>query len=226
MEKICVIGLSRTGVAIVKALCDAQLPVSVIDNREDRFESMDDAKYCMALSRLDKAILEEFGVAGCSHVIICFEDQFQLSEEVTMAVSELEVPCITAIAQNESRAELLRMIGADHVAVEEHAHAVLSRSLVATVAFPTMASFHEVDDNHGVGELLLAKNVEFDARAIESEYSVRWIGLRRSGDTFGDVLAVSEGETNASSVSASAGDRVVFLGEASVLAALSSEYFS
>ena len=224
MEKICVIGLSRTGVAIVKALCDAQLPVSVIDNREDRVEAMDDAEYCMTLRRLDKAILEEFGVAGCSHVIICFEDQFQLSEEVTMAVSELEVPCITAIAQNESRSELLRMIGADHVAVE--GHAALARSLAATVAFPTMASFNEVDDNHGVGELLLAKNVEFDARAIESEYSVRWIGLRRSGDTFGDVLAVSEGETNASSVSASAGDRVVFLGEASVLAALSSEYFS
>ena len=224
MEKICVIGLSHTGVEIVKALRDAELPVSVIDNLECRVESMDDAENCMILRRLDKKALEEVGVAGCSHVIICFEDQFQLSEEVTMAVSELNAPCIIAIAQNESRSELLRMIGADQVVVASPA--ALARSLVATVPFPSMTSFKEVDDNHGVGELLLAKNVEFDARAIEAEYRVRWIGLRRSGDTIRDVLHVSEGKTDASSVSASAGDRVVFLGEASVLAALSSEYFS
>jgi Trk K+ transport system NAD-binding subunit len=224
MEKICVIGLSCTGVAIVKALRDAELPVSVIDNREGRIKSMDDAENCMTLRRLDKKALEELGIAGCSHVVICFEDQFLLSEEVTMAVSELEVPCVIAIAQNDSRSELLRMIGADQIVVV--GHAVWARSLAATVAFPSMTSFKEVDDRHGVGELLLAKNVEFDARAIEAEYSVRWIGLRRSGDTLGDVLHVSEGERDASSVSASAGDRVVFLGEASVLAALSSEYFS
>lgn len=224
MEKICVIGLSCTGVAIVAALRKVELPVSVIDKDDGRVESMDDAESCMTLRRLDKEALEKVGVADCSHVIICFEDQFQLSEEVTMAVSELEVPCITAIAQTESRSELLRMIGADQVVVASPA--ALARSLAATVACPSMMSFKEIDDNHGVGELLLTKNLEFNARVIEAEYSVRWIGLRRSGDTFGDVMHVSETETDASSVSASAGDRVLFLGEASVLTALSSEYFS
>ncbi len=223
MEKICVIGLGSTGQAAVEAFQQADQAVFCVGVRSGQIEAPHSGEVTIDVP--SKRALEEADFKECEQAIVCLEDDFPLAQEWTLALQKQDgVTCrVTVFARNKIRSRLLQKIGADQAPVVNLLDSI--RATAVMILFPFLRSFQYIDDSHGVGELEVPKDVRFDIHSIEAEYSVRWIGLRRSGEAIGDMLQVREGDAPNGSISASSGDSVLFFGCPEVMSSLKVEYF-
>lgn len=207
MRTFIVIGMGRFGTALATELCALGHEVLVIDDSEDRVQSVSSrVTHAVAGDARDPAVLRALGVRNYDCAIVAVADDVGNSALITMNLKDLGIKRVIAKAQSYVHQKVLEKIGADKVVFPEHEMGV---KLAQNLSCSNILNFIELSDDFGIVELSAPKPWqghsirELDVRA---RYGVNIIAVRRRGDAHD--LEVAPGADYV----VSAGDVVVTLG--------------
>lgn len=208
-KKVLVVGLGRFGSAIVESLWRAQgiETVAVDENPDavDEVKSVADAAYVG--DGTDAKVLSGIGAAECDVAIVTYGENF---EGTVMTVAELKrigIKEIVARASNQSRAAILKAVGATRVLqLESEMGRRVAVELVTPIAADLLdfAHAHQLHPWVAQGELVGATLATAELR---KRFGITVLGYRRGESPFevagpnyqitaGDVLMLV-GETRA-----------------------------
>lgn len=177
-KEIAVIGLGQFGGNVVKQLHKLEAEVTVIDINEDKVQDYEDyAVECIVGSATDENMLKTIGIENYNEVIIAIGEDIQTSILSTLILKELGVERITAKAQDNYHAELLRKVGANNILQPETEMGIrLANQLINM----SIVDYMEISDDTAI--------VEYDANDIFINTPLIDLGLR---EKFGlNVVAV------------------------------------
>ncbi|MCG3135954.1 MAG: Ktr system potassium uptake protein A [Planctomycetes bacterium] len=208
-KKVLVIGLGRFGTAIVESLWRAQgietVAVDESSDAVDEIKAAADASYVG--DGTDAKVLHGIGAAECDVAVVTFGENF---EGTVMAVAELKrlgIKEIVARASNQSRAAILKAVGATRVLQLE---TEMGRRVAVELVTPIAADLLEFAHAHQLhpwvaqGELVGSTLAKAELR---KRFGITVLGYRRANAPFevagptyqitaGDVLMLV-GETRA-----------------------------
>lgn len=116
MDRVVVVGLGKFGRALVETLADRGADVLAIDrNMEVVQEASDSLPAVVQADATDLNALRSAGVRGASTAVVAIGDDFQAAVLSTSILRELGIERITARANSEREARILRLVGATEV---------------------------------------------------------------------------------------------------------------
>ena len=177
-KEIAVIGLGQFGGNAVKQLHKLAADVTVIDINEDKVQDYEDyAVECIVGSATDEKMFKTIGIEHYDEVIIAIGEDIQTSILSTLILKELGVERITAKAQDNYHAELLRKVGANNILQPETEMGIrLANQLVNM----SLVDYMEISDDTAI--------VEYDANERFINSALINIGIR---EKFGlNVIAI------------------------------------
>lgn len=116
MERVVVVGLGKFGRALVETLAQRGADVLAIDRDMELVqEAADSLPAVVQADATDLEALRSAGVRGASAAVVAIGDDFQAAVLATSVLRELGVERITARANSERKARILRLVGATEV---------------------------------------------------------------------------------------------------------------
>jgi len=116
MERVVVVGLGKFGRALVETLAQRGADVLAIDRDMELVqEAADSLPAVVQADATDLEALRSAGVRGASAAVVAIGDDFQAAVLATSVLRELGVERITARANSEREARILRLVGATEV---------------------------------------------------------------------------------------------------------------
>jgi len=124
-KQFIVIGLGRFGFSLTRTLVKNGHEVLAVDKNEHLVQEVSSiATHALQADCTDKLALQELGAQNFQHAIVAIGDDLQASILITLLLKELNVPAITAKANNEIHGTLLSKVGADHIIFPERDMAI------------------------------------------------------------------------------------------------------
>lgn len=120
MAAFLVIGLGRFGSNLALHLMELGHEVMAVDRDEEIVDEI--APYvtqAKVADCMDEKVLRSLGVESFDACFVCTSEQFQSSMEITSLLKELGAVFVSAKAERELHAKLLKKIGADEVVFPE-----------------------------------------------------------------------------------------------------------
>lgn len=115
-KEIAVIGLGQFGGSAVKQLHKLAADVTIIDISEEKVKDYEEyAVESIVGSATDENMLRSIGIEYYNEVIIAIGEDLQTSILCTLILKDLGVESITAKAQSNHHAEVLRKVGANNI---------------------------------------------------------------------------------------------------------------
>ena len=183
-KRICVIGMGRFGIGMVKELYQAGHDVLAIDTDDEKVQSMlGHASYSVRADATNEATLQELGVGDYDVAVLTLGDQnVQASILIGMVLKSMNIPYIIARATNEMHGEALERIGIDRVVYPEEE----SARRVAHVEFNFgVIDYMDIVANAGISKIspperMLRHTLEEAGLAGDNNhYSLTVIAVRR-----------------------------------------------
>lgn len=116
MERVVVVGLGKFGRALVETLAQRGADVLAIDRDMELVqEAADSLPAVVQADATDLEALRSAGVRGASAAVVAIGDDFQAAVLATSVLRDLGVERITARANSEREARILRLVGATEV---------------------------------------------------------------------------------------------------------------
>lgn len=183
-HEFAVIGLGRFGGSICRTLSDLGHEVLAIDVDEHKVNEF--AQYVtqsVQLDSTDEMALREIGIKNVDNVIVAIGDNIQASILTTLILKDLNVPNITAKAQNDYHERVLDKIGADKIIHPERdmgmriAHHLLSKNVLDFIELSPDYSLVEIK----AGQRMIGKSLlELDIRA---RYGCNIMAIKSADDS-------------------------------------------
>jgi trk system potassium uptake protein TrkA len=166
-QQFAVIGLGRFGGSICKTLVELGHDVLAIDIKESKVNEFADlVTQAVQLDSTDEQALKEVGIRNMDHVIVAIGDDIQASILTTLILKEMNVPYITAKAQNDYHEKVLAKIGADKIVHPERdmgvrlVHHLLSKNVMDLIELSPDYSLVEIKAGKSMaGKSLLELNI-------------------------------------------------------------------
>jgi trk system potassium uptake protein len=113
---VAVIGLGRFGRALATELVHRNVTVLAIDHDEDLVQSLArDLPLVVTADSSNIDALRQLHVDQCQHAFVTIGNNLEASILTVLHLTDLDVPVITAKAQNALSAEVLRRVGAHRI---------------------------------------------------------------------------------------------------------------
>lgn len=146
-----VIGLGRFGGSICKTLSQLGHDVLAIDKDEHKVNQYADlVTQAVQLDSTDEQALKEVGIRNMDHVIVAIGDDIQASILTTLILKEMNVPYVTAKAQNDYHEKVLAKIGADKIV---HPERDMGVRLVHSLVAKNVLDFIELSPDYSLVEI-------------------------------------------------------------------------
>ena len=196
-KRVCVIGMGRFGIGVASELYQAGHDVLVIDNDDDRVQSMTgQATYAVRSDATNETGLRQLGVHEYDVAVLTLGDEnVQASILIAMVLKSMGIGHIIARAANQLHGETLERIGVNRVVFPEEE----SAKRLAHVDFnPDVLDYMEVASNVGISKVrplpdMVRKTLEDAGLAGNSGHhaSVSVLAVRRGR---GHILTPSKDE--------------------------------
>lgn len=205
-----VIGLNAMGRTLARELSHRGATVTVADASEARVSRIkNEVGRALVIDTTDRDALRDVHAERFEHVIVCMGHQFEASELTTLALRDVGVEKVTAVATTRQRRDILKALGAVDVVTPGIDKA---RNLAVELSEELIHSFSYVNTVQGFAEVIVKKRVEVDQAVIA--------GLRDLGVRFvASRPAVAENHDDApfempgpETIVLKAGDRVLLFG--------------
>lgn len=211
MPNFLVIGLNAMGRTLARELVKRGVGVAVADASEARVSRIkNEVKNALVIDTTDRDALGDIHADRFDHVIVCMGHQFEASELTTLALRDVGVQNVTAVATTRQRRDILKALGAVDVVTPGIDKA---RNLAVELSEACIHAFTFVDHAQGVAEVILPNRIEVD-RELFSEMEgmgVRWIAMRRIAPSTDEEESTFQLPSFAPQM-LKAGDRVLLFG--------------
>lgn len=180
-KEIAVIGLGQFGGNAVKQLHKLGARVTVIDISENKVQDYENyAVECIVGSATDENMLKSIAIEHYQEVIVAIGEDIETSILSTLILKELGVERVTAKAQNNYHAELLRKMGASNILQPETEMGIrLANQLINM----SIVDYMEISDDTAI--------VEYDANerfintalidiSLREKYGLNVIAVKRN----------------------------------------------
>ncbi|MFD0898491.1 potassium channel family protein [Loigolactobacillus binensis] len=187
-QNFAVIGLGRFGTSICRVLAAEEQDVLAIDVNEERVNTLAAVTtQAIVADAQDEETLRSLEIGKFDHVIVAIGKNIQANILVTLIVKELGVPDITAKAENDTHARVLKRIGADQVVHPE-------RDMGARVAHhllsPNILNYLAINDDVTMAEVKMT-SPEFVGKSLTELSFHQRFGLTVIAIQHGDQVTVS-----------------------------------
>lgn len=126
-----IIGLGRFGLSLAESLSGAGKDIIAIDKDENYVkEARRFTDYAFVAESFEQEMFEQAGIQNCDTAVVCMGEQIDTSILVTMALSNLEIPKIFAVANSPIHGEVLKKLGAKVVYPEWDMAVRLGKKLI------------------------------------------------------------------------------------------------
>ena len=204
MKQIAVLGLSRFGASVARALTNMGVEVMGVDKNPDKVADLaHDITHAVQADILDDDALDSLGLRNFDVVVLSIKD-VEISCIATMALKDHGAVKIVAQAGGEAHGKILERIGADKVIMPEKdmgirlARSLSSNNLIDYMELSAKHSLMELEAiDEWVGRTLKQSN-------IRNRYKINVVAIRS-----GKVLRVAPGSDDI----IHDGDELVVIGE-------------
>ena len=204
MKQIAVLGLSRFGASVARALTNMGVEVMGVDKNPDKVADLaHDITHAVQADILDDDALDSLGLRNFDVVVLSIKD-VEISCIATMALKDHGAVKIVAQAGGEAHGKILERIGADKVIMPEKdmgirlARSLSSNNLIDYMELSAKHSLMELEAiDEWVGRTLKQSN-------IRNRYKINVVAIRS-----GKVLRVAPGSDDI----IPEGDVLVVIGE-------------
>ena len=188
MKQIAVLGLSRFGASVARALTNMGVEVMGVDKNPDKVADLaHDITHAVQADILDDDALDSLGLRNFDVVVLSIKD-VEISCIATMALKDHGAVKIVAQAGGEAHGKILERIGADKVIMPEKdmgirlARSLSSNNLIDYMELSAKHSLMELEAiDEWVGRTLKQSN-------IRNRYKINEVAIRS-----GKVLRVAPG---------------------------------
>ena len=188
MKQIAVLGLSRFGASVARALTNLGVEVMGVDKNPDKVADLaHDITHAVQADILDDDALDSLGLRNFDVVVLSIKD-VEISCIATMALKDHGAVKIVAQAGGEAHGKILERIGADKVIMPEKdmgirlARSLSSNNLIDYMELSAKHSLMELEAiDEWVGRTLKQSN-------IRNRYKINVVAIRS-----GKVLRVAPG---------------------------------
>ena len=188
MKQIAVLGLSRFGASVARALTNMGVEVMGVDKNPDKVADLaHDITHAVQADILDDDALDSLGLRNFDVVVLSIKD-VEISCIATMALKDHGAVKIVAQAGGEAHGKILERIGADKVIMPEKDMGIrLARSLSSNnlIDYMELSAKHRLMEleaiDEWVGRTLKQSN-------IRNRYKINVVAIRS-----GKVLRVAPG---------------------------------
>ena len=188
MKQIAVLGLSRFGASVARALTNMGVEVMGVDKHPDKVADLaHDITHAVQADILDDDALDSLGLRNFDVVVLSIKD-VEISCIATMALKDHGAVKIVAQAGGEAHGKILERIGADKVIMPEKdmgirlARSLSSNNLIDYMELSAKHSLMELEAiDEWVGRTLKQSN-------IRNRYKINVVAIRS-----GKVLRVAPG---------------------------------
>ena len=188
MKQIAVLGLSRFGASVARALTNMGVEVMGVDKPPDKVADLaHDITHAVQADILDDDALDSLGLRNFDVVVLSIKD-VEISCIATMALKDHGAVKIVAQAGGEAHGKILERIGADKVIMPEKdmgirlARSLSSNNLIDYMELSAKHSLMELEAiDEWVGRTLKQSN-------IRNRYKINVVAIRS-----GKVLRVAPG---------------------------------
>ena len=188
MKQIAVLGLSRFGASVARALTNMGVEVMGVDKNPDKVADLaHDITHAVQADSLDDAALDSLRLRNFDVVVLSIKD-VEISCIATMALKDHGAVKIVAQAGGEAHGKILERIGADKVIMPEKdmgirlARSLSSNNLIDYMELSAKHSLMELEAiDEWVGRTLKQSN-------IRNRYKINVVAIRS-----GKVLRVAPG---------------------------------
>ena len=188
MKQIAVLGLSRFGASVARALTNMGVEVMGVDKNPDKVADLArDITHAVQADILDDDALDSLGLRNFDVVVLSIKD-VEISCIATMALKDHGAVKIVAQAGGEAHGKILERIGADKVIMPEKdmgirlARSLSSNNLIDYMELSAKHSLMELEAiDEWVGRTLKQSN-------IRNRYKINVVAIRS-----GKVLRVAPG---------------------------------
>ena len=188
MKQIAVLGLSRFGASVARALTNMGVEVMGVDKNPDKVADLaHDITHAVQADILDDDALDSLGLRNFDVVVLSIKD-VEISCIATMALKDHGAVKIVAQAGGEAHGKILERIGADKVIMPEKDMGIrLARSLSSN----NLIDYMELSAKHSLMELEAID--EWVGRTLKqsnlrNRYKINVVAIRS-----GKVLRVAPG---------------------------------
>ncbi len=216
MKSVLVIGMSRFGALLAKALVKQGNEVMIADIDEKTINALaNDFSDAQIADCRNEAVLKSFGVENFDLCFVTIGDNFQASMEITSLLKELGAKKVVSFAKSESQKKFLEKIGADEVVYLEQAFA---EKIAVSYSNDNIFDVIELNDEYSIYEIPIHptwKGKSIKDINVRAKYNLNVLAVKNNGKLNPAPTPVYVfGET----------DHVVVMGRDDDVTALTSEY--
>lgn len=179
-KSFAVIGLGFFGMALAKALAEADCDVLAIDDKEENIQEIaEKVTYAVKADVREAGVLKALGVQDVDVAVITISESIEGSIMATIQAKDLGVPFVMAKAQSELHGRMLTKIGADQVIYPERSMGVRVAHHLLTSGF---VDLFELSEDFSVAEFKIPKawvgKTLIDLK-IREKYQITIIGVKQ-----------------------------------------------
>ena len=175
-----VIGLGRFGTSIAETLYNLGNDVLVVDNDEDRIQSIvNNVTHAIQADATDEIALREVGVRNFDVAIVSIGADIQASIMATILLKELGVKVVVTKANNAMHAKVLKKIGADKVVFPEKDMGI---RVAHGLAYSNILEYIELSPDYSLAEFLCPRdwsNKTLKESDVRSKFGINVIAIKR-----------------------------------------------
>ena len=150
-RKIAVIGLTRFGREVALRLAEAGAEVIALDMDAEEVQSSSDVvAHAAIVDARSQRRLVELGVDKCDLAVIGIRSSLEMSVLILLALKEIGVPRIVALASGDDAAKVLDRMGADKIIYPERD---IARREAELILHPEMSGFIELAEEYSMVEV-------------------------------------------------------------------------
>jgi trk system potassium uptake protein TrkA len=182
--KFCVIGIGKFGYELATALTNNGVDVLAIDQDESKIEHIRDrVSHAACIKIIDADSLYKIGIDEMDGVIIALSGNFtETAILVRILKNTFEVKTIIACTNDQTKSEILELLGADQIIKPEVDAAIhLADGLSAPFAQTTRLSNNLAIVEFEVPQKLIGKSLE--EIQFHENYQVKCVAIKRDEDT-------------------------------------------
>lgn len=182
-----IVGLSRFGYALAKALAELDADLLILDKDEEKIKDMREyTENALVIKNLDKPSLLETGIQNCDIAIVCIGEQMDISILTTLHLVSMGIPKVVARATSAEHGEILEKLGAKVVFPERD----MAERLAKRMEEANMPEFAQLNDKVGIAKLIVADEMEgesvYDAD-LETRFAVKLIAIESNSEIMSDI---------------------------------------
>lgn len=179
MRSFVILGLSRFGSSVAKALYEMGQEVLVIDENEELVQNITDSvTYAIVGNINDESVLKAAGIKDYDAAVVSTGKDLGASILVMQTLKDMGIRYIVAKAQNEMHAKILIKLGVDRVVFPEQD---MGERVARNMVFTNIIDYIELSPEYSIIEIMPPnnwRNKTLKKLNVKSKYGIYIIAIK------------------------------------------------